>query len=206
MREFPYLEVTARQLNLRRPRSGVGINDAPYITTPTVEGKPLWCPFYRVWANMIDRGYSLTVKKRQPYYADARVCSEWHHFMSFRDWMELQDWRGKALDKDILVPGNLEYAPDKCAFVLPATNNLITRDHSRGMPRGVDKNMGRYRAICGGKLLGRYDTPEEAHRAWRSGKAKAVIEASLREKDPRIPPALLRIAAELLRETTDTTQ
>ena len=64
--------------------------------------------------------------------------------------MELQDWEGKCLDKDIIAPGSKLYSPETCSFVLQSTNNfVIASDATRGeLPLGVDllKRTGRYRA------------------------------------------------------------
>jgi len=41
--------------------------------------------------------------------------------------MERQDWEGKHLDKDILIPGNKIYSPDRCIFVSSLINLLIDK-------------------------------------------------------------------------------
>lgn len=194
MQDFPYIEASPATIARRKKFYGVATNDAPYITQPTIDGKVLRCPYHKTWHNMLQRIFD----DLRPDYAGLTLHEDWLSFMNFRDWAEYKMLPGTVLDKDILVPGNREYGPESCAFVLQDTNMLFTRAKERELPRGVDKNMGRYRATYGTRLLGRFDTAEQAHAAWRGAKAQAIIEASFKEKDPRIPPALLRAAAELL--------
>ena len=114
--------------------------------------------------------------------------------------MEKQDWSGKCLDKDIIVPGSKLYSPETCAFVLPATNLfVIARDASRGeYPIGVHllKRTGKYRASCGNPFtgknehLGYFSTPEEAHEAWRKRKHELAQLVANTESDPRVVEAL----------------
>lgn len=184
---------SSREMARDRKIYGVAINDAPYIVTPTVDGKQVWCPYFRTWRGMLDRWRATSL-------AGVSVCEEWLRFMNFRDWMAARDWEGRQLDKDILKPGNMVYSPDTCAFVLPSTNRLMSAAHKDGTGRGVDFNMGRWRASYSGQLLGRFDTEDEAHWAWRAARARALAEAALKETDPRVPAALLWHAAELIKQ------
>ena len=61
---------------------GVGINDTDYVTqkfaTIIVNGKRkqkrVWfCPFYRVWKNMLDRCYSTKFQDKNPTYKIGRA-------------------------------------------------------------------------------------------------------------------------------------
>lgn len=91
---------------------GIGINNADYTTSlreelPKVNGKRkyriLWaCPFYKLWASMLQRCYSEKRLIKDPSYVGCSVHPDWHRFMNFRSWMEKQDWEGMELDKDIL--------------------------------------------------------------------------------------------------------
>ena len=114
--------------------------------------------------------------------------------------MEQQDWDGKCLDKDIIVPGNKLYSPETCAFVLNETNLFVTaRDASRGdYPIGVHlhKPTGKYQARCNNPFtgkrenLGYFSTPEEAHEAWRKRKHDLAQFVAAKESDPRVVEAL----------------
>jgi hypothetical protein len=200
---FPMYPRSERDMLRGRKIHGVAVNDAPYIVTPTINGRQVSCPIFRTWRGMLDRCYSPYWAKRRPELAENSVCEDWLHFMNFRDWVLRQSWEGRHLDKDILNPGNRTYGPENCAFVWPATNTLMQSRHYRGSASGVDKNMGRWRAQYSGKLLGRFDTENEARWVWKAARAKALAEAAMVETDPRIPPALLRHAAKLIAEETD---
>ena len=111
---------------------GVGVNDLGYRTQVYEEvtkdgGKRIQktvfiCKYYTVWKSMIKRCYSKKYLESYPTYIGTSVCSEWLSATAFKKWMEQQDWHGKCLDKDIVVPRSRLYSPETCAFVLNATN------------------------------------------------------------------------------------
>jgi hypothetical protein len=173
---------------------GWGINDADYEVQPTIDGKQVACPYYSKWQNMLLRQ---TPKEweRNPTYIGCKVCEEWRSFMAFRSWMMTQDWQGKALDKDLLGDGKL-YSPETCVFVTQAVNNFTTDSGaSRGeWPIGVHKVGNRFQAgisvNCKRKHLGYFDTPEEAHQAWRIAKQDLAITLIETQTDLRVALAL----------------
>lgn len=179
------------QLHRRSRVYGVGINDADYVVQvgTTIKdqstGKPKtivkWmCPYFTTWKNMLRRCYSKN-KFENLTYEDKIVCDEWLRFSNFKRWMEQQDWEGLSLDKDILCHGNKVYTPQVCRFVPSFVNNiLLTRASKRGeLPLGVSKNrrkFGAYSSDANGKtvLLGLFNNPESAHRAWQMDKAVKI--------------------------------
>lgn len=190
----------------------VGINDADYKVQiketigHTEDGRQIqkfiWiCPFYRKWYSMMCRCYSEKSKKDRPTYNGAAIVPEWHYFMTFRGWMEKQDWEGKQLDKDLLIPGNKLYGPDTCVFLEARVNGFLTEStKTRGdWPVGVylDKSSGKYRALCWDtiagkqKKLGRFDNPKDAHQAWLDKKIELAHALALQQSDPRIAAALI---------------
>ena len=189
---------------------GVGVNDLPYRVHVTeyvtkdggkrVQKTVFTCTYYAVWRNMLERCYSEKSLESYPTYIGTSVCSEWTYASAFKKWMEQQDWDGKSLDKDIIVPGNKLYSPDTCAFVLQATNKFVTASNaSRGdYPIGVDlfKRTGKYRAQCRNPFtrerehLGYFSTPEEAHEAWRKRKHEIAQLVAATESDSRVVEAL----------------
>ena len=189
---------------------GVGVNDLGYRVLAMEEvtkngGKRIRksvfiCKYYAAWKNMLERCYSKKYLESKPSYIGTSVCSEWLYATAFKKWMEQQDWHGKCLDKDIVVPRSRLYSPETCAFVLPATNSfVVARDASRGAyPIGVHlyKRTGKYQALCQnlftGKKehLGYFSTPEEAHESWRKRKHELAQLVAATESDPRIVQAL----------------
>ena len=189
---------------------GVGVNDLDYRVhlredLPKNGGKRIQktvflCKYYTAWRNMLKRCYSKKYLESKPSYIGTSVCSEWLSATAFKKWMEQQDWQGKSLDKDIIVPKSKLYSPDTCAFVLATTNKFVTAsDASRGgYPVGVDlhKRTGKYRARCGNPFtgkkehLGYFSTPEEAHEAWRKHKHELAQLVAATESDMRVVEAL----------------
>jgi len=189
---------------------GVGINNADYavcehITVIDENGKKKqkrirMCPFYQKWADMLKRCYSEKRKEKYPTYKDCSVCQEWLTFSNFKEWMEKQDWSGKALDKDILFPGNKVYSAEKCVFISQKVNNFLTeRQNDRGeWMIGVYwcKRGQKFQARCGdskGKqqYLGVFDTELEAHKAWLDFKLKLAYQLAAEQTDLRIAKALI---------------
>lgn len=183
---------------------GWGVNDADYaIHTRLPNGRRIRCLYHAAWSNMLKRVFDTKYHARYPTYIGTSVCDEWKYFMNFRSWMMAQDWRGKQLDKDIVVPGNKHYSPETCAFVDGQINALLTdRAADRGKyPVGVSchKIAKKYRAMMrmNGNLrhLGYFDTPEEASLAYRKEKSRHVRHIALTQvDDPRVRAGLLKHA------------
>lgn len=165
---------------------GVGVNDADYAVEPRVNGKHVWCPFYLKWHHMLMRCYCEKYKTKNPTYAGCFVCEEWFSFMAFKGWMSKQDWQGKELDKDIAGNGKL-YSPENCVFISKALNSFMNNRNARGRyPVGVKMVRSRFQSRVGGKYLGLFNTPEEAHLAWVVEKIKQANELIAVESDARI--------------------
>ena len=115
---------------------GVGINDAGYVvqeweTIGNVNGKIkrklVWfCPYYRVWSDMLKRCYSDKYQEKYPTYKGCSVSEEWKIFSNFKRWMEKQDWEYKQLDKDLLLECNKVYSEETCVFVKSIVNSFTT--------------------------------------------------------------------------------
>jgi len=152
---------------------GFGVNDADYVVTSGVGTNRKMCPDYAAWRDMLTR-QTPTYWEKNPTYIGVKVCEEWRSFMAFRKWMVAQSWEGKQLDKDLLGDGKL-YSPKTCVFVTSQVNTFtIDSGAARGeFPIGVSRDGKRFRADCRGatpRYLGAFDTPEEAHQAWRKMK------------------------------------
>ena len=189
----------------RKSVFGVGVNDASYVTTPTVDGVMLWDPAYRAWVNMLQRAYSEIYQDKQPTYIGVTVCRDWHSFSAFRSWWlenYREDWQ---LDKDLLAPGNRQYGPDSCTYI-PSWLNTFTIDSgaSRGeFPIGVSlhKPTGRYKSRCRNPItgkehgLGRFTKPEEAYSAWLKCKLQLAdqLKPEMDSIDKRIYPNVVTI-------------
>lgn len=184
---------------------GFGINDAPYKThhRSYILGKSVttWrCPYYKVWASMIERAYSSNFHSRHRTYSDYSVCDEWVYFSAFKAWMDGQDWEEKELDKDILIKGNRLYSPETCVFVSAGLNSFfLDSAASRGKwPVGVsvDSLTGRFKAQCKDPFtrktihLGRFNRATDAHEAWRKKKHELACKYAESEKDERVATAL----------------
>ena len=171
---------------------GVGINDADYdvTITRTVNGKRkiVWtCPFYSRWQSMISRCYDERFHIKNPSYKGCSVCEEWKTLSNFKKWMEQQNWQGKQLDKDILVPENKEYGPRTCIFVSRQLNCILidAPGYQRGSikcPKGVSWNKKHkifYANITlrGRRIyLGGTKTVEEASRLYKKAKSEYLLE------------------------------
>ena len=186
MYNFQQNKATKRSISLRKPINGMGLNDADYVTQPTVDGKIITCPIYRKWSGMLMRCYSAKYQEKNPTYIGYTVSDSWLIFSNFRAWMIKQDYYGLDLDKDIKLKGNTVYSSDNCLFIPHSLNSLLN-DHvsTRGhWPVGVSwhKGAGRFQAqiTIDGKTkpLGRFTTPEEAsevYQAARTAKIKQLI-------------------------------
>lgn len=146
---------------------------------PTIKRKPT--KKYRVWTSMFERCYN----NKNPTYAEAFVCEEWHNFQTFGDWFEenynpdiMEGWE---LDKDLLIKRNKIYSPETCSFVPKEINTLILKSYKkRGeLPIGVRAlPSGRYQSRTTNKVYGTFDTPEEAFQAYKIAKEGYIKEVA----------------------------
>lgn len=182
---------------------GVGINDAPYNIGAEVNGKNVFCPLYNQWKAMLQRCYCAKWKAKYPTYAQCNVVPEWLHFSAFLKWADSQEWEGKHLDKDLLIPGNKEYGPTTCLWVHPDINRLLLNSKARrgNLPVGVSQLDNRFLArvsIYGNSIsIGMFDTPEQAAEAFNHAKAAHVTQVAGKQTDPTLQAALLRIASSI---------
>lgn len=165
---------------------------------------------YRLWTDMLERGYSMLCKDKQPSYRDTTVCEDWLNFQNFAGWCDRQDSfnkkdsKGKSyqLDKDILVKGNKIYSPETCCFVPQEVNLLLVKKSDfRGVnPVGVHFSSlkGKYKAQLSysGKntSLGTFTNPEEAFQAYKQAKESYIKEVAEKWKgkiDDKVYDALL---------------
>lgn len=193
-----------RATSQRRRVHGFGINDADYVTQPTIDGERAMCPAYSAWRHMIERAYCAKLHEKRPTYIGVTVCDEWRSFMAFREWWLINHVDGWELDKDLLS-GEREYSPDACIYV-PQWLNSFSADRraARGYwPIGVyfHKRDGKFGAQCQNMLagknehLGYFACPEKAHQAWLRRKLELADEMKpmIDSIDPRIYPRVIQI-------------
>lgn len=210
--EFPMVTASKMSLSLRKLVRGVGINDAEYKTSyRDNKGKTYKCPYYERWKSMVERGYSEKYKETRTTYKDVTICEEWHTFSNFRSWMEKQDWEGKQLDKDIILPNNKVYSPQTCVFVSSQVNTLLLYcgklrgRHKQGVH--FDKNRGKFRAQCKNgagqqKKLGYFPTEQLAYEAYVTYKHALILKVAEEQEDIRVKNGLL-LHADILLKTLD---
>jgi len=204
-------KLEASKLDAPRLVFGVGINDADYVvkkweTVGYVNGvrkqKLAWvCPYYRTWVDMLQRCYSAKFHERQPTYKGCSVSEEWLTFSNFRSWMEVQDFEGMHLDKDLLFEGNKVYSAETCVFVTSMVNTFTTDcGASRGeWPIGVNwhKRVGKFQSRCSNPLtkkrenLGYFTCVVEAHQTWLNRKLELAHLVAAEQTDKRVAKALI---------------
>lgn len=142
---------------------------------------------YRLWFGMIRRCYH--TRPQEKAYSNCSVSQDWLDFSNFKKWIKDSAngyQEGYHLDKDILVKGNRRYSPEKCCFVPPEINALLTKRQSlRGdYPIGVSETkcnkknkytscVSKYGDQC---LWGYFATPDEAFQAYKNAKEQYIKE------------------------------
>lgn len=169
---------------------GAGLNDVSHAIS--ANGKNL--KTYNVWYDMLRRCYSARYQELNPTYVGCTVDPDWLRFSVFEQWMLIQDYEAKSLDKDILFPGNKVYSPTTCVFIPQSINTILGASKAaRGAyPLGVcyRKDRKKYGASIHKEgswhHLGFYDTVLEAHHAWQLSKSDAIAKASTDDLRVRI--------------------
>jgi hypothetical protein len=165
------------------------------------------------WTKMLARAYPGKTWEKRPTYVGCSCTSLFNEFQLFAEWCNTQVGFGNEswhLDKDLLVKGNKVYGEHTCVFLPPEINNmLVTRKDERGAyPIGVTmrcKKTPRFIAQCNNgtgkpQVLGFFDTPEEAHLAYKCFKeahVKSVAEKYKNLLDVRAYSALLNFTVEI---------
>lgn len=159
----------------------------------------------QLWQNMLSRCYNNNTEYVGKYES-CYVSEEFLHFKNFREWCDKQtgfnakDSKGKAfaLDKDLLIKGNLLYSKDTCCFIPREINNLLltTRKLRGDLPIGVQRTKAKTVKFIATlskygshQKLGTYDTPEEAFYAYREAKELYIKEVANKWKDQIDPRA-----------------
>lgn len=139
------------------------------------------------WKCMIERCYCGERKEHMSYFKNCTVCEEWFNYQNFAEWYSNNkyDVDGRLhLDKDILMPGNTLYAPDRCLLVPQKINEQFHYSpKNNGLPTGVRSAGDRYSAFCNSKNLGTYATVEEAHKAYSREKERIIKQVADEYKD-----------------------
>ena len=200
-----------RKLDKPKLVYGFGINDADYVverkvTVGYLNGRRkqslVWvCPYYLAWKNMLKRCYSTQYKERNPTYKGCSVSEEWLTFSNFKSWMEVQDWEGMQLDKDLLFEGNKVYSAETCVFVTRVVNSFtIDRCASRGeWMVGVTwhKGASKFESQCSNpftkkhEYLGLFDCEKEAHQEWLNRKLELAHLLATEQTNERVGKALI---------------
>lgn len=179
--KFPNFEYRERR-PLNKIVENIGINDAPFQVSPTINGLQVTHPAYTTWKSMLNRCACIKLKEREPTYSNITCCEEWLLFTNFAKWFKDNYIKGYQLDKDMLVKNNTTYSPDTCLFISQELNKFLTlRDNYRGeLPIGVSKSgnkfISRINDGCGHKkYLGVFNSKELAHREWQKAKLEQAI-------------------------------
>lgn len=190
---------------------GVGHFDVSFPRSIRINGRQHNHSAYSVWNSMLRRCYAQRTVKMARNYAGCSVCDEWLYFSNFLTFYKAWHRENYALDKDLLMPGNKVYSPERCVFVPQALNNFtLDRACARGdYPLGVcwDKQRGKFKANIrvNGKLqhIGLFDTAYGAHTAWHNKKMELAMQ--LKTVCDGLHPALysgLILKVESMRKTS----
>lgn len=206
MNKYPKFPANNISTSCRKPVYGVGINDADYLVRCFVNDKSFECPFYRRWKSMLQRCYSPLHHSKRPTYKGCSVCDGWLIFSNFKAWMELQDWEGKYLDKDIIVAGNKIYSAENCLFVDLRTNSLLnSRDAARGeLPQGVALSSWKNRFIAQISIdgvsthIGTFNNTIDAETAYKKAKIDEIRRVAMLQTDKRTMIALYNRSNDIL--------
>lgn len=145
---------------------------------------------YRVWVDVIKRGFCDKFKNKRPTYKDVTVCEEWHNFQNFAEWFRKNYTEGWELDKDIICSDCKIYSPETCCFVPHEINMLFIKTDIKDLPQGITQ-----RSCCEGfyvyysvevnnrKFIGFFKNLKEAIETYNLTKEKRIKEVAHKYKD-----------------------
>ncbi len=96
---------------------------------------------YSIWNGIYNRCY-----KNSDVYEGAFMCDLWKNNKdAFAEWWSAEyyecDGESMAVDKDILFPGNKEYAPDKCCIIPQTLNTMVSNCRKHKLPKWKRSKM-----------------------------------------------------------------
>lgn len=155
------------------------------------------------WGHILERCYDIkTQAVKYPSYVGCYVNDSWHNFQEFGEFFTNDPFRqdGWRLDKDLVVFGNKEYGPTKCAFVPPELNNLLLDNpKTRGdLPLGVSMVSARVNkskpyfarvSSLNSYISGYFTDAEEAFLFYKKNKEEEVKKRAMKyagKVDPRV--------------------
>lgn len=173
---------------------GIGINDC---------GEQTREKSYRAWFNMFVRCYNKQSLDKRPTYNGCYVGDDWKYLSNFKKWYNEHYVEGWCLDKDLLVKGNKEYAPDKCCFVPQEINVFLSKDRRVGNNpfSGIYvMKSGNFAVNFLGKRIGTYKLFEDAfasYKKYRETRAKNLADKWKDKIEPRVYEALYNYKIEI---------
>lgn len=162
------------------PVCGWGIND--YDGLVKINGE--FIESYRRWCSILERCLCEKRLNKQPTYKECSISSEWKYFTKFKEWFDNPEngyRKGYHIDKDLLSKDNKTYSPETCCFLPAEINSALVKRYrkTKKYPTGVQyiKSKKKYRACIqtkgdGNRVLGFFDTVEEASEAYKIEKEK----------------------------------
>ena len=77
---------------------------------------------------IVGRAYSGAELRKRPSLKDVTMCSEWLNFQTFCEWYKEQySEDGWEIDKDVAVPGNTHYCPERCIIIPRRLNGKLPK-------------------------------------------------------------------------------
>lgn len=106
----------------------------PYITLKSNAA-------YSIWNGIYNRCYSMDTM-----YEGSFMCDLWKYDKdAFAEWWSAEYYEvpgeSMAVDKDLLFPGNKEYAPDKCCIIPQTLNTMLSNCKKHRLPKWKSAKM-----------------------------------------------------------------
>ena len=151
---------------------------------------------YAIWSGLFVRCYSEKKLKKHSAYRNVEVAEEWYNYKNFKKWHKENYYEVEGekmhLEKDILANENKIYSPDTCIYVPERINYLFIKvKNKNNLPTGVSLygENGKYKSTYRKKILGIFDSVEEASRACKQAKEQYIKQVADEYKD-KIPKKL----------------
>lgn len=177
---------------------GFGINDMKNMSKTKV---------YNTWSNMLRRCYSEKYLEKHPTYNKVFVSVEWKKLSDFKKWFDKYNIEGYDLDKDIYIPGNYIYSPNRCVYAPHYINMMVISQETNNKLLGARyTEQGKWFStikIYNNEIhLGFFNSEIEAHRKYIQTKVNYFLGEADKwtEKNYKIAVGLHRHVKNIFRE------